>query len=71
MNRVLKSKIILEFGTQEDFAKAIGERPSLVSNVVRGRRNLSAEKQIDWAIMLKCSINEIFPNGKGGQVIRN
>ena len=64
MNRVLKSKIILEFGTQDDFAKFIGERPSVVSNVVRGRRQLSAAKQFEWALMLNCPVLEIFPKSE-------
>jgi transcriptional regulator with XRE-family HTH domain len=61
MNRVLKSKIILAFGTQEDFANAIGERPSVVSNVVCGRRQLSAKKQYEWSLMLDCPMLELFP----------
>ncbi len=32
MNRELKSKIILEFGTQEDFAVAVNERPVINDN---------------------------------------
>ena len=62
MNRALKSKIILAFGTQEDFAQAVGESSSMVSNVVRGRRQLSTTKQLYWAIFLDCDISEIFPN---------
>jgi transcriptional regulator with XRE-family HTH domain len=61
MNRKLKSKIVLKFGTQEDFAKAIDEKPSVISNIVRGRRILSSEKQLRWALMLDCPVNEIFP----------
>jgi transcriptional regulator with XRE-family HTH domain len=61
MNKELKSKIFLEFYTQEDFAAAIEERPSLVSNVIRGRRNISDEKKKAWATALRCSVDEIFP----------
>ena len=64
MNRLLKSKIILKFGTQEDFAKAIGERPSMVSNVVRGRRQLPPKKQFDWSLILDCPMLELFPISK-------
>jgi transcriptional regulator with XRE-family HTH domain len=61
MNKPLKSKIFLEFYTQEDFAAAIEERPSLVSNVIRGRRYISDEKKKVWATALRCSVDEIFP----------
>lgn len=64
MNRALKSKIVLKFGTQEDFAAKIGERPSVVSNVIRGRRNISDDKKIAWATALGCSVNEIFQKEK-------
>ena len=61
MNKTLKSRIVLIFGTQEDFAAAIGERPSVVSNVIRGRRNISEEKMKSWATILNCYVGEIFP----------
>jgi transcriptional regulator with XRE-family HTH domain len=61
MNKSLKSKIVLKFFTQEDFAEAIGERPAVVSNVIRSRRKLSPHKKIQWAEALECSVNEIFP----------
>ena len=65
MNKALKSKIVLKFFTQEGFAAAIGERPSVVSNVIRGRRKLSDEKKIIWANALGSSIGEIFPINHG------
>jgi len=46
MNKELKSKIVLKFFSQKDFAAAIGERPSVISNVIRCRRNISDEKKI-------------------------
>ncbi len=61
MNKRLKSRIVLKFGTQEDFAEAIGERPTVVSNVIRGRRKISEHKQLDWAMALKCRITDVFP----------
>ena len=48
MNKILKSKIVLKFGTQEDFAQAVGESPSIVSYVIRGRRRLSVFK---WHVL--------------------
>jgi transcriptional regulator with XRE-family HTH domain len=61
MNKVLKSIIILKFGTQEDFAAKINESRSVVSNVIRGRRNISDEKKIAWANALGCNVEKIFP----------
>ncbi len=66
MNKKLKAKIVLEFGTQEDFAQAIGERSTVVSNVVRNRRNISPHKQLEWALALKCLPVDIFPRENEG-----
>ena len=60
MNLRLKSTIILKFGSQEDFAAAVNERPAYVSQIIRRRRKISIEKMLKWAEALKCSIDEIF-----------
>ncbi len=59
MNRRLKAKIVERFGTQADFAQALGVDDALVSRVVRGRRSLSTENKILWARKLNCNL-EIF-----------
>ena len=59
MNLRLKSMIILRFGSQEDFAAVVNERPAYVSQIVRRRRNISIEKRLKWAEALNCPI-EIF-----------
>ena len=61
MNRALKAIIVFRFGTQDDFARAIGENPSIVSKVIRGRHTLSADKKSTWASTLQCEIKSIFP----------
>jgi hypothetical protein len=61
MNKKLKSIIILKFGTQADFAQSIGEYQTVVSEVVRGRRQLSDHKELEWAMALGCHTKEIFP----------
>lgn len=61
MNRELKATIFLKYGTQEDFAAAIGENPSVVSKVVRNRRKLSNVKKAKWARALGCKPDRIFP----------
>lgn len=65
MNRTLKSKIILNYGSQDNFSERMGISRSLVSNVIHGRRELPFEKKILWAVHLKCSVHEIFPEEKG------
>jgi plasmid maintenance system antidote protein VapI len=61
MNKVLKSMIVLKYGSQDDFAERIGVSRSVVSNVIRGRHKLSDEKKIVWATALGCCVGEIFP----------
>ena len=60
MNRALKAMIVFRFGTQDDFATAIGENPSIVSKVIRGRVGISSERQLEWAKTLGCEPNQIF-----------
>lgn len=60
MNLNLKVKIIERFHTQADFAQSIGADDSLVSRVVRDRRQLSDEKKTLWAKALGCKPEEIF-----------
>ena len=59
MNRKLKARIVEMFGTQADFAQAIGVDDAIISKVVRGRRSLSAKNQMLWEQKLDCS-SEIF-----------
>jgi hypothetical protein len=67
MNKKLKSKIVLKFGTQADFAQAIGEYQAVVSEVIRGRRQLSDHKELEWAMALNCRPQEIFPRFGGNR----
>jgi plasmid maintenance system antidote protein VapI len=54
MNKKLRAKIILEFGTQADFAAAMKLDESIVSRVVRGRRSLKPEDAEKWSRVLDC-----------------
>lgn len=56
----LKGKIVQEFGTQADFAAAVGIDETLVSRVIRGRRDIPAETRKQWAKVLKCDAQELF-----------
>ena len=60
MNKALKSVIVLQFGTQDDFAARMGVSRSFVSNVIRGRRKLSFEEKVLWTTILRCDFYEIF-----------
>ena len=64
MNKQLKARIIEIFGTQADFAQALGIDESFVSRVIRGRRELDTAKQNRWAELLRCKSDNIFGNKK-------
>ncbi len=59
----LKLRIAEQFGSQTIFASKIRTHQSFVSDVVRGRVNLTIIEQRNWAKFLDCHIDEIFsPN---------
>jgi len=60
MNTKLKAKIIEKYGTQADFAQVIAADESIISRVVRGRRELDANIQTQWAKVLNCTVEDIF-----------
>jgi len=60
MNRKLKARIIEHFGTQADFAQTLDVDESLISRVVRGRRELSPEQKQEWAKHLESDPDEVF-----------
>jgi transcriptional regulator with XRE-family HTH domain len=64
MNKALKLKIIEIFGTQADFAQALGVDESYISRVIRGRRMLDSTNQNRWSKLLKCKSETIFGNQK-------
>lgn len=61
MNRLLKGRIIERYGSQFDFAHALGVHEALVSRVVRGRKVLSEEDRRHWARVLKDDPARLFP----------
>jgi transcriptional regulator with XRE-family HTH domain len=58
--KLIKSKIFLRYGTQGDFALAVGMDETLVSKIIRGRRELDSERQVIWADALKSTPRELF-----------
>jgi len=65
MNRYLKARIVLLFGSSEDFAEAIGVNSSIISKVIRGRKVLPERTRNEWARSLGCDPKDIFPNAGG------
>jgi transcriptional regulator with XRE-family HTH domain len=60
----LRNAILIKYGTQEDFALAVGNAAPVVSRVVRGRQTLSAEAQQRWAKALDAPVKELFSDGQ-------
>jgi plasmid maintenance system antidote protein VapI len=60
MNKILKAKIVERFGTQADFAEAIDTDETIISRIIRGRRQLDTVKQLIWAKALGCKPKDIF-----------
>ena len=54
MNKKLRLEILRRFDRQGDFALAVGEHESKVSQVLRGRRQLSEEQAQKWLQVLGC-----------------
>lgn len=59
-NRRLKSQIVLQFGTQDEFAYKLGVSSSYVSLIVRGFRPLSDSAKEQWAELLGCEVSDVF-----------
>jgi plasmid maintenance system antidote protein VapI len=60
MNKILKAKIVERYGTQADFAEAIDTDETIISRIIRGRRQLDPDKQSIWAKALGCKTKDIF-----------
>jgi len=65
MNKILKGKIVEKYGSQFEFALAIGEHEAIISRVVRGHHDLTAEERLRWAIALDCDdFQKLLPKQK-------
>lgn len=62
MNKKLKAAIVGKYGSQADFAQVVGVDETIVSRIVRGRRELSEEEKTRWAAILQTG-KEVFSNG--------
>jgi plasmid maintenance system antidote protein VapI len=61
MNQKLKAKIIENYGSQFRFAHALGTHETEISAVVRGRKTLEPDKLREWARLLNCNVEDVFP----------
>jgi len=63
INLMLKGRIIQFFGTEADFAEALGIDATLISRYVCKRRKLTPERAREWAVLLqirKAEFREYF-----------
>jgi transcriptional regulator with XRE-family HTH domain len=60
MNKVLIARMVEKYGTQSDFAHALGIREGVVSQVIHGRRTLQDEEKQRWARALGAEFGELF-----------
>ena len=59
-NPALRIAILTKFGTQADFAAEVKTHKTVVSEVVCGHRNLSADQKNKWAKKLEKPIEELW-----------
>ena len=65
--RKLRGTIIELYGSQWGFSQAIEEHESVVSKVIRGRRELSPDKVKIWVEALGLKKGELLKGLKHGQ----
>jgi plasmid maintenance system antidote protein VapI len=65
MNRILKSKIIENYGSQFEFSLRLGVHETIVSRIVCGKRTLSPEDQKRWASLLGADPQRLFEQRVG------
>lgn len=60
MNVVLKISILQKFPYQADFAKAVGVNETVLSRIVKGRREPTPEQKNKMARILEVPADELF-----------
>ena len=60
-NAKLNDRIKRTFITQEAFAASVGTQRQVVSMVINGRFNLTADEQARWAAALDTTIELLWP----------
>jgi hypothetical protein len=67
MNIALKMEILKRFRCQADFAVAVNEHETKVSQIIRGRRMLNPVDAERWLNVLKCSPDIIAAVTRGDE----
>jgi Protein of unknown function (DUF739) len=67
MNRELKGEIVKRFGSQFNFAHAIGWHEATVSRVIRGHHVLDDDTKREWAATLETDVARLFPEADNGK----
>ena len=65
INFELLNAIRLAGLTQRKFAELVGDDASIVSRAIAGLWNLDDARRTRYAQVLKCSVDELFPENKG------
>jgi transcriptional regulator with XRE-family HTH domain len=61
-NLMLKAKIIVKFGSQSEFCRALGIREDRLSKIIHGRIDPSAQERKTIAKKLGVPKNELWPD---------
>ncbi len=65
MNKILKGAIVTRFGSQFNFAHALGEHESTVSRIIRGRVQIDDTTKRKWAHALGIKNHKRLFQGEG------
>jgi plasmid maintenance system antidote protein VapI len=60
-NRVLKARIVERYGSQANFSAATKIDESVISRIIKGRRELTPEQKLAWADRLGAPVKDLFP----------
>ena len=60
----LKKRIVEMYQSQSSFGRIARVSDAVVSQVIRGRKELSPAEQERWALFLKCRVRDIFRSAK-------
>lgn len=63
MNRYLDARITFVYRNQKAFAKELKVHQSYINRVVNGYETVSPQQKQRFADALKCTVQDIFPNG--------
>ena len=59
-NGQLRQQIVDTYGSSANFSQIAGVGESIISRVIRGRRDLPDSEKERWAKILRCDVQDIF-----------